>query len=209
MSEAERGIRTTVAVIDSSTSGIAQSPLHDALQQAGEVSVVACTSQRDDVIDLMWQSVPDAIVVGVDEPGFDAIALCQELSDALPVCRVLLVSEDGDAPFAAMVAGAAAVVSRATLTAVPGVIVQQVARGEAILSQGWAGEALHAFELDGAPHLTATEREVLQRLAKGTSSEVIAGLHEVPARLVRLHAAYALAKLQRAERDRRLGTEPT
>ena len=56
------------------------------------------------------------------------------------------------------------------------------------------------------PRLTATEREVLQRVAKGTTIEAVAGLHEVPPRLVHLHAGYALAKARRAAEDARLAS---
>ncbi len=60
------------------------------------------------------------------------------------------------------------------------------------------------LQSDMTPRLTATEREVLQRVANGATIEAVAGLHEVPPRLVHLHAGYALAKVHRAAEDERL-----
>jgi FixJ family two-component response regulator len=55
----------------------------------------------------------------------------------------------------------------------------------------------------GGPRLTATEREVLQRLAHGTPADAVAAMHEVPTRLVHFHAGLAMAKLRRAALDER------
>jgi DNA-binding NarL/FixJ family response regulator len=201
VSDTDRGIRTTVVVLDP------DAEIAESLRQAREVEVVAHVTRSGDLLETLWQTVPDAVVLNVETPDTAVVDLCRRLSDVLPVCRVVLVSSDGDAPFEAAIDGAAAVVGRASLTTDPGGLVQQIARGEAIVSAAWAARALDAFAAEDAPHLTATEREVLGRLAKGTTSEAVAGLHEVPGRLVRLHAAYAMAKLHRAARARRVDAE--
>jgi DNA-binding NarL/FixJ family response regulator len=79
--------------------------------------------------------------------------------------------------------------------------VRRTARGEGLVTQQWAERLLQS---DVSPRFTATEREVLHRVANGATIEAVAGLHEVPPRLVHLHAGYALAKVHRAAQDARL-----
>ena len=47
------------------------------------------------------------------------------------------------------------------------------------------------------PTLTATEREVLDRISDGTDPSEIARIHAVTTHLVNLHAGFAVAKLHR------------
>ena len=54
-----------------------------------------------------------------------------------------------------------------------------------------------ADPLHPPPTLTATEREVLGRLAEGLDPTTIAAAHDVTAHLVNLHAGFAVAKLHR------------
>lgn len=77
--------------------------------------------------------------------------------------------------------------------------------GESVLSPRHAAWILADFATlsqtgdgpDPRHNLTATEREVLTRLAKGQDAEEIAAFHDVEPRLVRRHVRFALNRLHR------------
>jgi two-component system, NarL family, response regulator DevR len=172
----------------------------DALADSSDLEVIGATASVDAVDALVADDVPDVVLVDLATPSLDAVDLCRRLSDATPVARVLLVGGQLDAPVEAIAAGAAGTTSAAALAVDVGAIVQRVARGEGVVSQAWASSLV---EHDDGPRFTATEREVLQRLAKGGSIESVAAAHEVPNHVVGLHAGYALAKVHRAATDAR------
>lgn len=191
MSVHARSDVVTVAVIDHdpATAG--------AIRAADGVEVVLVRTDGDGLVEELSRTVPDVVLIAADVDRLDCTQLCGEIDAVLPVCRVALVSTDGNAPFAAAIVGARGVVPRAEVIADPALWVHRVAGGEGSVPASWALAALAACEESGAPRLSATEREVLQRLAKDATPETVAGLHEVPAGLVRLHAGYALARLHR------------
>lgn len=170
------------------------------LGDTSDLEVVGETASVDAIDALVLDGVPDVVLVDLATPLLDAVDLCRRLSDETPVARVLLVGDQLDAPVEAIAAGAAGTTSAAALVDDIGGIVRRVARGEGVLTQEWAAALV---DHDDGPRFTATEREVLQRLAKGGSIESVASTHEVPSHVVGLHAGYALAKVHRAADDAR------
>lgn len=172
----------------------------DALDRAPDIDVIADTAVVDVFPALVRDHVPDVVVVDLATPRLDAVGLCRQLSDESPVTRVLLVGDQIEAPVEAIAAGAAGAASVATFDDDIDGTVRRVARGEGVLTQLWASSLV---DQDDGPRFTATEREVLQRLAKGGTVESVASMHEVPSHVVGLHAGYALAKVHRAATDAR------
>jgi DNA-binding NarL/FixJ family response regulator len=166
----------------------------------GEIDAAAGLAPM--VIDLL----PDVVLASMDLPALDITALCAELNETVPVSRVIVVSGQREAPYAAVAAGAVGAVTADDLIGHVASAVRRTARGEGLVTRQWADTMLQS---EIAPRLTATEREVLQRVANGATIEAVAGLHEVPPRLVHLHAGYALAKVHRAAEDERLATGPS
>jgi DNA-binding NarL/FixJ family response regulator len=161
------------------------------------------------------QLVPDVAVIdlALDAGSDDETSLCRTINERYPAVRMVVIvdDEDVDDQFQAARDGAAGALSRSQGTEALPDAIRRVARGEAVLTPGWAGRIL--TELDGLieqpdaqaslPEITPTEREVLQRMAGGASAEEVAALHDVPVRLVTLNAGAALAKVNRAQIERR------
>ncbi len=181
---------TVVIAADSATRDTWRAELRAApdLELVGEDDTTAALEAR------VCEAVPDVVLVSTDLPGLDAVALCAKLDGTVPAARVVLVAGRHDAPYDSVAAGAAGAVTAGELVGRVADAVRRTAKGEALVPPQWAEQVL---ESDTAARLTATEREVLQRVAKGASFEAIAALHEVPPRLVHLHAGYALAKVHR------------
>jgi len=182
-----------------------------ALRAEPDIDLVAEVESGENLLDTVRAKVPDVVLLATDLLGCDVLDACRHISEELPVCRMVMLSID-DPPYAAVAAGAVGAISSSDDRAAVAHIVRHTARGEAFIPSGWAAELLDEYaELHDSgssdrmrtPRLTATEREVLRRLANGTTAEAVASLHEVPPRLVRLHAGLAVAKMHRAHRDRR------
>lgn len=166
--------------------------------------VQATTSSAADLGALVQQTAPDVVLVDLATPGLDVVATCTELTAVVPIAQILLVGPDEDVSTEAMAAGAAGALAATAIADDLASAVRRVARGEGVLTQSWA-----AALVDDATRFTATEREVLQRLAKGATVESVAAMHEVPDHVVGLHAGYALARVRRAAADDRADTRPT
>jgi two-component system response regulator DesR len=184
----------------------------DGLETEADIAVVADISSGDSLFGAIRETVPDVALLSMQLSSCEPIAVCNHLADVLPVCRTALVFHSIVVPPTAIVAGAAGAVSATELERAPGEIVRRLARGEAFVPESWAGWMLDEYEAlaeeagprqSRAPTLTATEREVLQRLAKGNTPAAIAAMHEVPTRQVQLHAGYAMVKLRQADERRR------
>jgi two-component system nitrate/nitrite response regulator NarL len=161
----------------------------------------------DDVLLLM----PDVVVVATGHPDLDGTALINQTHDEAPVITVVAALVGDDGGFDALSAGALSCL--AADDPEPEAGVKAAWRGESHLSQGQAADLLADFDrvadrfgdAEHRPTLTATEREVLERLAKGEGSGAIADEYEVTDRLVNLHAGYAVGKVHWAlDAERRL-----
>jgi two-component system response regulator DesR len=192
-----RGARTTVAIAMADV--VARDRLVRELGEADDIEVVIELDSGSDLFERVHDVLPDVLLVSTDLEGVDAVALCSRLSSELPVCRVVLLYGATIAPYHAVAAGVAGAVALPDLDDTAIWTVRRTVRGEALIPAQWAGSIL---EDNGAPSLSATEREVLQRLAKGAAPDAVAALHEVPPRLVHLNAGYALAKIHRDARDK-------
>jgi two-component system response regulator DesR len=191
-----RAGRTTVAV--AFPEGAARASLVNELDQADDIEVVVELGSAERLFEHVHDVVPDVLLVSTELPGVDVTALCRRLATVLPICRVVLVFGPTSAPYEAVAAGAAGAVALTDLTSNGVWTVRRTVRGEALIPAQWAASIL---DDSTAPPLTPTEREVLQRLANGATPEAVAALHEVPLRLVHLHAGYAMAKIHRAAHD--------
>lgn len=206
-------ITVVVAEADRSTSDAALA----ALGRTGEVEVVGRASAGQEAVAQVLEVMPDAALLDLDLPDVDAVGACRQLHELAPAATLVVLSrsDDHDRAFAALCEGATACVDAASLDRLDEVV-RGATRGECVLPPPLAARVLAALEqaaAEGTPHAptdrppapTATEREVLSRLAEGQRPADIAALHDVTTRLVNLHSGFAVAKLQRwAERRHHL-----
>lgn len=192
--------RTTVLVVHPDD-GV-RAGLVERIRLDDELEVVAERPQvdADEVLLLM----PDVLAVAAGHPELDAPGLVARTHADAPVITVVALLEGGGDDhdgYRALAAGALSCLPAGDRT--PEVGIRAASRGEAVLSGGQAREMLDDFdriaprldEVEHAPSLTPTEREVLERLAKGERPSDIAVEYEVTDRLVNLHAGYAVGKV--------------
>lgn len=141
---------------------------------------------------------PDVVVIAEPpSPGTTAAELAVQIGAALPASRVLVVTHGGPSPdpsglIDAWVGGVLDLDAGPPLADA----VEWIALGEGIVDAGLATATLdrHRAGASSVP-LTATEEEVLTRLAEGAETDALATEYAVTPRLVRLHAGGALSRL--------------
>lgn len=183
------------------------------LEGAPDLDLAATTADGADAIARIGAVVPDVAIIDIDLPTPDGLAVCAEVAERFPVVRTVLVSPaDDERCYEGVAAGAVGCRFASELRSQLLVTARRTAWGESTIPRGWATRLLADAAAPSAsaqshavppPALSATEREVLSRIASGATPEAIAALHQVPVRVVNLHAAYAVAKFRQMHRDRR------
>jgi DNA-binding NarL/FixJ family response regulator len=162
-----------------------------------------------DAIAVIDATRPDVVLLDVHMPDGGGIAVLQAVRGSSPATRVLGLSVS-DAPtdvIALIRAGARGYVTKTISAAELADSVVRAARGEVVLPPRLAGFVLDAFS-GPAPQpadadldqLTAREREVLERIARGYLYKEVAQMLGVSTRTVETHVSAVLRKLHLSNR---------
>lgn len=175
------------------------------------IMVVQVTSSLDPG-PLVW-SAPELVVLGATGHPRTSAQACQAIDDLLPACRVAVADATGDEAVAAVTAGAHTQVESLATPARLAELVAGALRGESEISAEPASAVLtHLTDpgdlLQPSATVTETEREVLIRLGRGDSYDMVADAYNVTPRLVRLYVGYAVAKHQRRSREESFVSRP-
>ena len=151
-------------------------------------SAEAFLAQRDD-------SAPGCLVLDVNLPGLDGLALQRRLSDAGPALPIVFLTGHGDIPMSVQAVKAGAVdfltkpVAAETLLGAVSAAVEQDAQAR----RAQAESAALRRRLDS---LTAREREVLAGLAAGKLNKQIAADLGIVEPTVKFHRARIMERMQ-------------
>ncbi|GAA2802653.1 response regulator transcription factor [Crossiella cryophila] len=157
-----------------------------------DIQVVAQVGSGDEVLAAALEHRPDVALLDVQMPGKDGLAAAAELRDALPRCRVLILTTFGRPGYLAraMSAGAAGFVVK---DAPPEQLVDAVRRvhsGLRVVDPGLAAESLSS----GASPLSGREREVLAAARDGGTVADLARAVHLSEGTVRNHLSAAIGK---------------
>jgi DNA-binding NarL/FixJ family response regulator len=177
---------------------------------AAGFDVVAVAANGDEALARFPAARPQVVVLDLQIPGPNGVAVTSEVVRRDPTARVLILSasgEQGDVLDAVKAGATGYLVKSASrdelLTAV-----RRVADGDTVFTPGLAGLVLGEFRrlLDGPrsgdsrqpaqPELTERETEVLKMVAKGMSYKQIADRLVLSHRTVQNHVQNTLRKLQ-------------
>jgi two-component system response regulator DesR len=141
-----------------------------------DIEVVAQVADGADIVPTALEARPDVALLDIELPhvsGLDAAGL---LAEALPQCRVVIVTTFGRPGYLqrAMTAGAAGFLVKDGPVEGLADAIRRVAGGETVVDPELAGAALRA----AANPLTGRERDVLAAAEDGaTIADIAAGLH--------------------------------
>ncbi|WP_069164326.1 response regulator transcription factor [Nocardia altamirensis] len=157
-----------------------------------DLEVVGEVGRGDEVLDAVARTNPDVVLLDVEMPGMDGIAVAGELHTAHPDVRILMVTTFGRPGYLrrAIDAGASGFVVKDTPARELADAVRRVQMGLRVVDPALAAETLTA----GTSPLTAREREVLAAAADGATAGAIAKQLHLSEGTVRNHLSSAIGK---------------
>ncbi len=177
--------------------------------EAAGLSVVATAGTGDEALTRARATRPQVVVLDLQIPEPDGVAVTGSLVASDPSVRVLILSSSGEQEdvLEAVKAGATGYLVKSASRDELLHAVRRVAHGEAVFTPGLAGLVLGEYrrlaETPGPggddsdlPRLTERETEVLRMVAKGLSSKQIADRLVLSHRTVQNHVQNTLRKLQ-------------
>ena len=163
-----------------------------------DLAVVAEVGRGDEVLDAALRTRPDVALLDVEMPGLDGIAATAALHEAVPACRVLVVTTFGRPGYLrrAMEAGASGFVVKDTPARQLAEAVRRVHAGLRVVDPSLAAETLAS----GRSPLTTREAEVLRAARDGATVADLAGALHLSEGTVRNHLSSAIGKTGAANR---------
>jgi DNA-binding NarL/FixJ family response regulator len=176
------------------------------LTEAG-FDVVATAANGKDAITRFPAARPDVLVLDLQIPAPNGVAVTTEVVRQNPAVRVLILSASGEQQdvLDAVKAGATGYLVKSASRAELVDAVRRVALGDTVFTPGLAGLVLGEYRRlsdtpaaakDDTPRLTERETEVLRLVAKGMSYKQIAERLFLSHRTVQNHVQNTLRKLQ-------------
>jgi DNA-binding NarL/FixJ family response regulator len=178
------------------------------LSTVPEVRVVGEATDGVEVVRLAERLRPRLVLLDLHMPGGDGLTAIRRLAATAPDVHILVVTmfEDDDSVFAALRAGARGYVLKDTDAEEMTRAVLAVGHGEALYGPAVAARIMAFFAgrpAPGAqpfPDLTASERNVLELMARGLANDVIAARLGLSPKTVRNYVSNVFVKLQVASR---------
>jgi DNA-binding NarL/FixJ family response regulator len=174
-----------------------------------DLDVVGEAGTGPEALELVERLAPDVVVVDLNLPGMDGLALIRRLGLVAPrVAPLVLTMLDDDSVFPAVRAGARGYLLK---DAEPGRIVaavRAVAAGETVFSGAVAERLLRGHREPGDrppgpstfPDLSPREREILELVARGMSNAAIGQRLGLRPKTVRNYVSNVITKVQAADR---------
>jgi two-component system response regulator DesR len=163
-----------------------------------DIEVVAQVSRGDEVVGAAVQASPDVALLDIEMPGATGLDAAVALREALPDCRVLILTTFGRPGYLrrAMEGGASGFLLKDAPADELSAAIRRAIAGERIVDPGLAAAALS----QGESPLTAREHEVLAASrAHATVTELARALYLSPG-TVRNHISSVMQKLDARNR---------
>jgi two-component system response regulator DesR len=163
------------------------------LSMESDIDVVAQVASGDVVVPEARRVLPDVAVLDIEMPAMDGLAAAAALHEALPACRVLIVTTFGRPGYLrqAMEAGAAGFLLKDAPASELAAAIRGVAAGRRVVDPSLALEALS----DGSNPLSEREREVLEAATEQATVAEIAAAMSLSEGTVRNHLSAAIQKV--------------
>jgi NarL family two-component system response regulator LiaR len=200
-------IHSPIRVMISDDHPIVRQGLRMMMEAYPDLEVVAEAGDGEQAVRLAAETQPDVLVIDLQMPLKDGITAIQEITQANPAARILVLTSfpEDDNVFRAIKAGALGYVLKETAPEQLVESIRAIQRGEVALHPVIARKLVKEIRqpeevrLKGEP-LTPRELDVLKRLARGLTNQEIAEELSVSVRTVTTHVRSILDKLRLANR---------
>ncbi len=163
------------------------------LELEKDIAVVAEVERGDQILPAALAARPDVALLDIELPGGSGLDAATALHDALPACRVVMLTTFGRAGYLrrAMKEGAVGFLLKDAPAADLARGIRRVLSGQRVLDPALALTALS----EGDNPLTSREREVLAEAVHGATVADIAGRLALSEGTVRNHLSVAIQKV--------------
>ena len=205
MTPRQSDARIRVAVVDDHP--VVREGLVLILQTQSDFEIVGEGESGPDAIGLVERLSPDVLMLDLELPGLDGVAVLRRLRERGATTRVIAftVFDTDDRIIGAVEAGAAGYLLKGAPSAELFEAIRIVHAGGSLLQPLVASTVMRHVAAQGRPGaapgatqaaaLTTREREVLRQLAHGMSNKEIAATLGVTERTVKFHVASLFTKL--------------
>ena len=173
-----------------------------------DIQVVGQASNGQEAVQVAAQVHPDVVLMDVRMPILDGVRATRLLKEALPQCRVIVLTtfDDDEYIFDALRTGAAGYLLKDVASARLVEAIRATARGESILEPSVAAKVIAEFTRVSSmvpstqmeqlvEPLSERELEILAWIARGSSNKEIAGQLFIAEGTVKNHVTHILGKL--------------
>ena len=181
-----------IRVLLAEDQGMMRGALALLLRLEPDIDVVAEVGSGTDVVPTALETRPDVALLDIEMPGCSGLDAAAALREALPSCKVLIVTSFGRAGYVrrAMEAGASGFLVKDGPVEELAAAIRRVLAGERVIDPSLAAAALSA----GPNPLTDREREVLAAAADGSMIADIATRLHLSESTVRNYLSAAIGK---------------
>jgi len=168
------------------------------LKLEGDMEVVAEVARGDAIVSAALSTRPDVALLDIEMPGGDGLTAAAALREALPACRVVIVTIFGRAGYLkrAMDAGAVGFLLKDAPAGELSAAIRRVVAGERVVDPTLALSALS----EGDNPLTPRERQVLAAAIDGATVADMADRLFLSEGTIRNHLSVAIHKLRARNR---------
>jgi two-component system response regulator DesR len=181
-----------IRVLLAEDQGMMRGALALLLRLEPDIDVVAEVGSGTDVVPTALETRPDVALLDIEMPGCSGLDAAAALREALPSCKVLIVTSFGRAGYVrrAMEAGASGFLVKDGPVEELAAAIRRVLAGDRVIDPSLAAAALSA----GPNPLTDREREVLAAAADGSMIADIATRLHLSESTVRNYLSAAIGK---------------
>ncbi|MFN2131319.1 MAG: response regulator [Anaerolineae bacterium] len=182
--------------------------LETLLSVHSDIQVVGQASNGQEAVEVAAKIVPDVVLMDVRMPGLNGVRATHLLKQALPQCRVIVLTtfDDDEYVFDALRAGAVGYLLKDVACARLVEAIRAAARGDSILEPSVAAKVIAEFtrvsSMVPSAHmeelvepLSERELEILSWIAKGAHNKEIASQLFIAEGTVKNHVTHILGKL--------------
>jgi len=196
---------STVRVLIADSSDIVLEGLTSILNDSRSIKVVATARTSDAAMKLMAKERPDVCLISTSLRGFEPLSFMKKVRSRNPEERVILMMESADISYInrLLKCGVDGCITRSVEKEKLRQLLMRAARGEKVFSKrisslitrNYADMVSRSGDDSGSPSLTPREREVLQFIVDGYTSQEIATFLFISPRTVETHRFNLLQKL--------------
>lgn len=173
-----------------------------------DILVVGVAGNGREAVEVAAKVQPDVVLMDVRMPVLDGVRATRRLKEALPQCRVIVLTtfDDDEYVFDALRAGAVGYLLKDVASAQLVEAIRAAARGESILEPSVAAKVIAEFTRVSSmlpstqmeqltESLSERELEILGMIARGASNKEIANQLFITEGTVKNHVTHILGKL--------------